>query len=67
MSKVIRTNAIIGNFLLAAAEKGIYQIRITELFKFDRLLSPNLNRLDYFTCLCYTDILDFMDTYPGNL
>lgn len=64
MCKMISSESIIGNFLLAAVEKGDDQINIEKLFKFESLLGSHLNRLNYFTCLNYMNILDFAEDYP---
>ena len=64
MCKIISSESIIGNFLLAALEMGNDKVNIEKLFMFESLLSSNLNRLNYFTCLNYINILDFAEDYP---
>ena len=59
MCKMISSESIIGNFLLAALEKGDDRINVDKLFMFESLLGSNLNHLNYFTCLNYMNILDF--------
>ena len=61
---MISSESIIGNFLLAALEMGDNQVNIEKLFMFESLLSTQLNRLNYFTCLNYMNILDFAEDYP---
>ena len=53
MCKMISSESIIGNFLLAALEKGDDRINVDKLFMFESLLGSNLNHLNYFTCLNY--------------
>ena len=60
MCKMISSESIIGNFLLAALEKGDDRINVDKLFMFESLLGSNLNHLNYFTCLNYMNILDFV-------
>lgn len=62
--KMISSESIIGNFLLAALEKGDDRINVDKLFMFESLLGSNLNHLNYFTCLNYMNILDFAEDYP---
>lgn len=57
MCKMISSESIIGNFLLAALEKGDDRINVDKLFMFESLLGSNLNHLNYFTCLNYMNIL----------
>lgn len=64
MCKMISSESIIGNFLLAALEKGDDRINVDKLFMFESLLGSNLNHLNYFTCLNYMNILDFAEDYP---
>ena len=64
MCKMISSESIIGNFLLAAVEKGDDRINVDKLFMFESLLGSNLNHLNYFTCLNYMNILDFAEDYP---
>lgn len=64
MCKMISSESIIGNFLLAALEMGDDQVNIEKLFMFESILSSHLNRLNYFTHLNYMSILDFADDYP---
>ena len=61
MCKMISSESIIGNFLLAALEKGDDRINVDKLFMFESLLGSNLNHLNYFTCLNYMNILDFAE------
>ena len=60
MCKMISSESIIGNFLLAALEKGDDRINVDKLFMFESLLGSNLNHLNYFTCLNYMNILDLV-------
>lgn len=64
MCKIISSESIIGNFLLASVELGNYQVNIDNLFAFEKLLDSNLKQLNYFTCLNYMNILDFAEDYP---
>ena len=48
MCKMISSESIIGNFLLAALEKGDDRINVDKLFMFESLLGSNLNHLNYF-------------------
>ena len=64
MCKMISSESIIGNFLLAALENGDDLISIEKLFKFESLLNSKLNSFNYFTCLNYMNILDFAEDYP---
>lgn len=64
MCKIISGESIIGNFLLAAVEIGVFQVKIEKLFEFETLLSTYLDKLNYFTCLSYMNILDFAEDYP---
>ena len=53
MCKMISSESIIGNFLLAALEKGDDRINVDKLFMFESLLGSNLNHLNYFTCFLF--------------
>lgn len=64
MCKIIRSEPIIGNFLLAAVESGKTQVEIKELYAFKDLLNSSLNVQNYFAPLNYMNILDFADDYP---
>lgn len=64
MCKMISSESIIGNFLLAALENGDDLISIEKLFKFESLLNSKLNSFNYFTYLNYMNILDFAEDYP---
>lgn len=64
MCKMISSESLIGNFLLASLEMGNHKIEIDELFAFESNLGSHLNHLNYFTRLSYSNILDFVDDYP---
>lgn len=64
MSKILSSESLIGNYILAAVEKGDSEVNLDKLFEYESRLSSQLSPLGYSTHLDYTSILDFSDNYP---
>lgn len=64
MCKIISSDAVIGNFILASVEKNSFDVSFEKIIDYDEKLSENLKAHHYFTRFDYEKILDFTENYP---
>lgn len=58
---------LIGNFLLEAVERKVFQFEIKKLYIFSKVLTMNLQDTIYYTKFVPADVLDFLERFPEFL
>lgn len=64
MCKIISSDAVIGNFIIESVERDNYDISIEKMNNYEKQLSENLEKYNYFTRFDFDEILDFTENYP---
>ena len=64
MCKTISSEAIIGNFMIEMVEKNNFEMQIDNLIVFEKKLSKQLKKHEYFTKFDFIQILDFKENFP---
>lgn len=64
MCKIISSEAVIGNFIIESVERDNYDISIEKMNNYEKQLSENLEKYNYFTRFDFDEILDFTENYP---
>ena len=62
---VVKTEVIIGNYIIELIEKGIFQFTIEDLHKLDNVLSLRVAKMDYHYKPLVFHIYDFLEKYPS--
>lgn len=64
MCKVISSDSIIGNYVIESIENNDFQIELQKLYDFDKKLSEELEKHNYYTNFDLKKVMDFKDNYP---
>ena len=65
MCKIISNRIIIGNYLIESIKNDKYSFSFDEFEYFDRMLSPKLEELDYYSSFDDEGIIEFVCDYPS--